>query len=264
MKKAIGYILVAVLALILCGCNASTEPGVKNEPKTTKHYDYAGFNSIEVTSAFRVDIIQDEAYSVSVTADDFSHIKVNQIGDTLQVGRQGTNLFNVSHKNPELRITLPGLDKINFSGATQGTICNFQTNGDIGLHLSESSYLNTINLTAANLAVEASGASRLHGKLKATSGADFVVSGASIVELIGEATDLNAKVSGASRCNLINFPVSDADFQVDGASSAWVNLNGSLKANVSGASNLTYLGNPAPVQIDTSGGSYLCAHHLMR
>lgn len=262
MKKVIGFILVTVLTLILCGCNAITESGVKNEPKTTKHYDLSGFSSIEVTSAFRVDIIQDDAYSVSVTADDFSRIKVNQVGDSLRVGRQGLNFIKASRKKPELRVTLPDLDAISFSGATQGTICNFQTNSDIKLHLSEASLLNIINLSATNLVLEISGASKLHGELEAISDAEFIVSGASIVELIGEAKNVSAEVSGSSRCNLINLPVSDADIHVDGASSAWVNLNGRLKANVSGASKHTYLGNPAPVQINTSGGSYLCTHHL--
>lgn len=64
----------------------------------------------------------------------------------------------------------------------------FCSNKDIALQVSETSHLTTINISATNLVMEISGASRLQGKLKAMSVADFVVSGYSIVELISEAT----------------------------------------------------------------------------
>jgi hypothetical protein len=262
MKKALMLILVTTFILMLfSGCNANAESRTSNgQEMTTRQFDYDGFNKIEVTSAFEVEIMQGDTYSISVTYDDFSRIKLEKDGDSLKVGRQRIKWFTPSHRIPVVRITLPNLDAIDLSGATKGTMSNFHLNNGLSLHVCESSHLNTINISATNLVVEISGASKLLGTLKARSVADFVVRGSSIVELIGEAADVSAKVGGSSRCNLINFPVCNADINVSGASNVWVNLNGRLDASVSGASNLTYLGNPAPVEIETSGGSYLCGN----
>lgn len=263
MKNALMLILVTIFILmLLSGCNANTESEISNQELTTRQYDYDGFNKIDVTSAFQVEIMQGDAYSINITADEFSRIKIEKVGEILQVSRHGTDWFAPFHQNPVVRITLPNLDAASLSGASKGTMSNFHSNNNLTLRVTESSQFDTINLSAERLFVEVTGASRLKGNLKAIGVADFVVSGASVVEMTGTATDVSAKVSGASRCNLINFPVCNADINVSGASNAWANLNGRLDASVSSASNLTYLGNPAPVEIDTSGGSYLCTHHI--
>jgi hypothetical protein len=264
MKKTLMLILVITFILtLLSGCAANTKTSKSDEKELiTRQYDYEGFNKIEVTSAFQVEIKQGDAYSINVTYDDFSRIKLGKDGDILKVGRQGKKWFTPSHRIPIVRMTVPNLDLIDLSGATKGTMSNFHSNNNLTLRVAESSHLSTINISATKLVVEISGASDLRGTLKAMSVADFIVSGSSTVELIGEAADISAKVSGSSRCNLINYSVCNAEINVSGASNAWVNLNGRLDASVSGASNLTYLGNPAPIEIETSGGSYLCMHHL--
>lgn len=249
--------LVTAFALMLfSGCDTNTESG--GQEITTKQFEYDGFNKIDVNSAFEVEISQGNTYSINITAGDFSRIKLDKIGDTLQVSRKGTDWFAPSHQTPVAYITLPNLDTISLSGATKVTVSNFHSNEDLTLRVSEASHLETIDVSAASLFLEVSGASRLKGDLKAMGGADLVVSGSSIVELIGMAADVSAKVSGSSRCDLINFPVCNAEINVSGASNGWTNLNGRLDANVSGASNLTWRGNTTLGDIRTSGGSYLC------
>lgn len=263
MKKTLLLILATTFILILLsGCVTNTESETSNgQEMTTRSFNYGGFGKIEVASAFEVKITQGDAFSINVTAGDFSRIKVEKDGDTLRVSQQGIRWFAPAHQKPVACITVPDMDSLKLSGASKGTLSNFHTNSNLVLRASGSSYLNTIDISATNVFVEISGSSRLQGNLKAVSDAVIAVSGSSIVELTGEATDISTRVSGASRCNLINFPVCNADINVSGASNAWTNLNGSLKASVSGASNLTYLGNPAPVEIETSGGSYICMHH---
>ncbi len=62
-------------------------------------------------------------------------------------------------------------------------------------------------------------------------------------------------MSGASRFNLGGFIVNNADVTLNGASTGTVNLSGRLDANVSGASRLSYIGEPTMGTINTSGAS---------
>ena len=51
--------------------------------------------------------------------------------------------------------------------------------------------------------------------------------------------------------------VNNADVRLSGATSGTVNLNGRLDADLSGASKLSYLGEPTMGNINTSGASTL-------
>ncbi|MFC1965289.1 GIN domain-containing protein, partial [Chloroflexota bacterium] len=73
----------------------------------------------------------------------------------------------------------------------------------------------------------------------------------------GSANNIIANVSGASRFNLGGFIVNNANVTFSGASKGTVNLNGRLDANLSGASKLSYVGEPTMGTIKTSGGSSL-------
>jgi len=75
--------------------------------------------------------------------------------------------------------------------------------------------------------------------------------------LDGSANDMVASVSGASRLNLDDFTVNNADVSFSGASSGTINLDGRLDADLSGASRLSYIGEPTMGTINTSGASTL-------
>ena len=73
----------------------------------------------------------------------------------------------------------------------------------------------------------------------------------------GSANDIVVDASGANRVKLAAFPVSNADVSLGGASSGTVNLDGRLDADLSGASKLSYIGEPTMGTINTSGASTL-------
>jgi hypothetical protein len=109
----------------------------------------------------------------------------------------------------------------------------------------------------SDIKIELSGASRVAGDITASGDAQFNLSGASRVELEGSANDMLIDASGASRLELADFPVHNTNVSLSGASDATVNLDGRLDANLSGASNLSYIGEPTMGDIDISGGSEL-------
>ena len=111
------------------------------------------------------------------------------------------------------------------------------------------------DMAASDIEFELSGASRVRGDITAGGDARLNLSGASSVQLQGSASDLVIDASGASRVELDNFPVDNVDVKLSGASGATVNLDGRLDANLSGASKLSYIGEPTMGDVRTSGGS---------
>jgi len=113
-----------------------------------------------------------------------------------------------------------------------------------------------VDMSAGDIRFNISGASRVTGDITAGD-ADFDISGASTVELQGSGSNIVVDASGASHAKLADFPVNNANVKLGGASNGTVNLDGRLDANLSGASRLSYIGEPTMGTINTSGGSIL-------
>ncbi len=75
------------------------------------------------------------------------------------------------------------------------------------------------------------------------------------MNLTGTAGTLNATGSGASSLELADLSLHGLDIQLSGASHANVQVDGTIAAQLSGASELTYKGNPRFTRQETSGGS---------
>lgn len=102
---------------------------------------------------------------------------------------------------------------------------------------------------------EVSGVSKLTASEIKTNSFKLDVSGASKIELKGEAKELKIEASGASKINAESLKVANANVDVSGASSISVFATEELKADASGASKVTYSGEPKNVIKDTSGAS---------
>jgi hypothetical protein len=81
------------------------------------------------------------------------------------------------------------------------------------------------------------------------------ISGASKVKLEGEAASFDAESSGASRVEAENFKAVKVNARASGASKVLVFAADSVKADASGASCITYSGNPKNVTKNSSGAS---------
>jgi hypothetical protein len=258
MKKAIVAVLVAVLLTsgLLVGCVEGGAPGSGN--LLTQEFEFSDFTRVEVGSAFQVEIAQADSYRVSVTADDnlFEYIQVSKEGETLKIGLKLLPLrplFNTLRAE----ISMPQIDDLGLSGATRGTVSGFNSTENLDIEVSGASSLDLVEMSAGDIKLELSGASRVSGNITASGDARFELSGASSVELQGSANDMLIEASGASQLGLDIFPVANADVELSGASRATVNLDGRLDADLSGASRLSYMGEPTMGDIHTSGGSTL-------
>jgi hypothetical protein len=226
----------AVLAVILLGFWQPFGRVVGSGDLVTEEKDFSDFTIVEVGSGFEVEIIQSSSYSINVTADDnvLDHIKVSKSGDTLTIRLE----WGYSYQSVTLRaeVTMPELYELQFSGGTHGTVEGFTSSHEFVFGLS--------------------GGSHLSGDFTTSGDAQFLLSGGShLIELDGAANDLRISVSGGSGLGLSDFPVHDATVNLSGGSSATINLDGRLDADLSGGSDLLYIGNPTMGDINTSGGS---------
>jgi Putative auto-transporter adhesin, head GIN domain len=102
---------------------------------------------------------------------------------------------------------------------------------------------------------EVSGASKFAASNIKTDSFNLGVSGASKLEINGEAQDLNIEASGASKINAEGLKVSNAFVDVSGATSVSVFATEEIKADASGASKVNYVGEPKNIIKHTSGAS---------
>jgi len=255
MKKAIVAVLMAVLLTsgLLVGCVGGLVRG--SGDLDTREFNFSDFSRVEVGSAFEVKVVQSDSYSVSVTADDnlFDYIKISKQGTTLKIYLKTAQYIDTTTK---AEITMPQLRGLELSGATRGTVSGFSSTENVDIEASGASFLDMVDMSAGDIYFNISGASRVTGDIT-TGDANFEVSGASNVQLEGSASDTVIEASGASRVELADFTVNNADVRLSGASSGTVNLDGRLDADLSGASKLSYIGEPTMGNINTSGGSTL-------
>ena len=247
MKKLVLFILISIVPFVTGCCAVPDLSGLFGQGSligsgnvVTEEFDLSGFDQVEVTDAFEVEIRHGDAFSVVVRVDDSvkQYLDVVKQGSTLRIGLKPISSSTVSDMTLEAEVTMPQLTGLELSGASDVSVTDFTS--------SEALY------------AEVSGASSLRGDIEA-GGVRFDVSGASDVKLRGSGEDLVMDVSGASSADLADFPVADADIEVSGASSATVNVSGRLDVEASGASRVRYRGSPTLGSVDSSGGSSIDA-----
>ena len=235
-------------------------PEVKSEidaGKTVTHeMDLRDFTNVEIDSACKVEIIYSDSYLVTMTAGEslFEHIDVIQSGNTLRISSKPC-LFRFRPRTMEVRIEMPTINKLRLAAATRGIVRGFCSQESFDANLSGASRLD-VDLEAGNTRLEISGASRLTGNMKIDN-TEFTLSGASRVELKGSANTVVLNAWGASNLSLADFVINDTDIHLEGASQATINTNGKLDIDLSGASRLSYTGNPSLRDINISGAPTL-------
>ena len=226
---------------------------------TTAGLNFSDFSRIEVQHAIEVEVAQSSTYSVSLSVQNINvkDVKVSKEGDKLKIGRKMTPLSVLKAPLAKIKvsITMPNLLELTLSGASHGTVRGFSSANDFSLNLSGASHIEIGSMAVGKLKVELSGASRVAGKAEAAGNAEFHLQGASRVKLDGSAKDVAIDGSGASHAELYNFPIHNASIKLSGASHGELNLNGKLDAKLSGASRLTYVGNPVMGSMDITGAS---------
>ena len=259
-KTIFAGLLVALLLVAGCGPFLVTRDGEKFSGVTeTRQFDYTDFTRVEISTAFDYEIIRADTYSISVTAytEAFEQLQVVRQGQTLKIGlRSGSFVWTVWGLPLKAVITMPQLDSLAGSGATDGVVANFSSTEDLEITLSGASSVELEGITAGDVTLAVSGASDVRGDLTAGN-TKFELSDASSVRLDGSAQDAVIIGSGASHLKLADFRTNNADVALSGATDADVFAAGTLDAEISSASHLSYRGQPSLGRMNVSGGSMI-------
>jgi hypothetical protein len=206
-------LVLFVAVALLAGCGLSSLTGSGNV--VTQEEAVTGFDMLDTSHGFQVDLRQSESFSVIIRADDnlVEQVQVEKVGNTLKIGLKPGNSFTLIDSTLEAEVTMP-------------------------------------EFAAADL----SGGSHLRGEIDAGD-VTFDLSGGSHVTLSGSAGDLTVDAGGGSHAKLAALSVVNADVEASGGSHVTVNPSGTLNARASGGSHVRYVGSPTLGVLDESGGS---------
>lgn len=227
-------LITLLAAIFLMGCAQVSITGSGNV--ITQEEAITGFDKVDISQSFNVDITQGDNFSVVIRVDDnlVEYLNVVKQGSTLKIGLDPSNSYTIINATMEAEISMPELVGLDLSGSSVANLSGFGS--------------------SKSLVVDLSGNSALLGDIQAGD-SRFDVSGNSSVTISGSGGDLTVDASGSSDVDLADFPGSDGTVDASGSSTVTVNLSGRLDADASGSSDIYYLGNPELGSIETSGSS---------
>lgn len=234
MPVPLAVLVLFLSVALLLACTPVGSPTTGSGNVVTQVEEVSGFDKVDVSHAFKVDIGQGGTFNVVVRMDDnlLQYLEVVERGSTLKIGLTTDRIARDA--TLEAEATMPGLTGLDLRAASQGTITGFKS--------------------ADALNVKLSAASRLGGDIE-SGDARLDVSGTSRLTLRGSAGDVTIDASGGSTVELADFPVGNATVDARDASDVTVNASGTFDVDASGASHVTYVGGPTLGTIDSSGAS---------
>lgn len=251
-KKILVFLMVLSLTVISVGC-FSIGSIVGRGPVQTHNFDFSGFTRVQAATAFDMEIIRSDEFSVSVTTNEnlFDYLELERTGDTLYIQLKAGSYTLASLK---ATITMPDLFSLDVSGASEAVVSGFDFGHALTLKASGASSIELADMNSGGLELLVSGASRLKGYIESGNSV-FNISGASTLDISGSGANLTVTGSGASSVILKDFTADNVSVNYSGATSGSVNSNGELDVLLSGASSLRYYGTPVLGDLNVSGGS---------
>ncbi len=272
MKKHL-IILSTLVLFAFCSCSKFA-----GEP-VTKDFSISGaYNALEVEDAFNV-TVSEEATQVTITAGEkvMPNVVVETVDSTLKIYLKGwhTNL------GKEMTVILPynfDLRSVDLSGASEfhseygleGNKVEVELSGASDFYCDIDADEVDINLSGASnfigevladeIEIDLTGSSNIKGYVEALD-LDLELSGASDATLEGQVDMLMINLSGASNIkktingNRYGFACDQCEGTITGASNVYIHCDGTIKVNLSGASDLHFTGDAFTGDCTTSGGS---------
>ncbi len=227
---------VAILtAVLLASISCTDKIECEGEIITLQSDVTSSVNGISVNNAITLklsDQMQPGEISISAYENIHQYIIISNESDALTIQLESGN-----YKDLYVEVVASSMqyNNIEASGA-----CNITIVGEIA--------------SFDNYTLELSGASEFSGDLAITDLLSIDLSGASNVNISGNAARCEAELSGASGLYDTSFSCNTLDVDVSGASKIQMSVNESISGEMRGASSLKYKGTPT-VSVETSGAS---------
>ena len=272
MKKHL-IILSTLVLFAFCSCSKFA-----GEP-VTKDFSISGaYNALEVEDAFNV-TVSEEATQVTITAGEnvMPNVVVETVDSTLKIYLKGwhTNLGKdmivILPYNFDLRsVDLSGASEFHSEYGLEGQKVEVELSGASDFYCDIDADEVDINLSGASnfigevladeIEMDLTGSSNIKGYVEALD-LDLELSGASDATLEGQVDMLMINLSGASNIkktvngNRYGLVCDQCEGTITGASNVYIHCDGTIKVNLSGASDLHFTGNAFTGDCTTSGGS---------
>jgi Putative auto-transporter adhesin, head GIN domain len=225
---------LASIVFVATSCNSTRITGSGSVVRRPFRLD--GFTRLDVQDAFNVSVRRGETDSVVLRVDDnlVDRLDVRVTSGELHIGLRPRT--STRHATLEAEVTMRSLTAIAAGGASEVTLPDVTD--------------------SEHLEVKLSGASRLEGGFAAGT-ATFGLSGSSDAEIHGTGTTVTVEARGASQLSMDEFQIGSLSVSLSGASQASVSVTDTIAADLSGASILTYRGDPTFTRRKTSGTSVI-------
>ena len=272
MKKHL-IILSTLVLFAFCSCSKFA-----GEP-VTKDFSISGaYNALEVEDAFNV-TVSEEATQVTITAGEniMPNVVVETVDSTLKIYLKGwhTNLGKdmtvILPYNFDLRsVELSGASEFHSEYGLEGNKVEVELSGASDFYCDIDADEVDIDMSGASdffgdiladeIEIDLTGSSNIKGYVEALD-LDLELSGASDATLEGQVDMLMINLSGASNIkktingNRYGFACDQCEGTITGASNVYIHCDGTIKVNLSGASDLHFTGNAFTGDCTTSGGS---------
>ena len=189
--------LLIIASRIIIIRNAGRPKDFSDSNTISKTFDLRGFNTIECSGAWQIEVIQGDNYRVSVVcpeelADD---VNVHTWGDILTLD----NIRKWRHRRSPFRaiITMPDLTGIRINEGASIFIDGFDTE-DMEIKISGAAEIKADNSRIENLFLRCDGAADANLKESSVVNARLLVNGASRITLTMNGGTLKGSASGAS------------------------------------------------------------------
>lgn len=233
MKRHLLAIPAAGLLLLVASCSLFSSPG----EQTTQDRTIGGVTAVRLLTSgdLTITVGQAEALQVTAGANQMVGLTTQVIDGTLILDRKstGSDSGEISYA-----LTVPPLTSVEISGS--GGISGVGAlTGD------------------AQVNVSGSGSAVLTGLVLSSVVVDLTGSGG--VQLAGTADTSRVTVDGSGQYNGSQLVTSETDIDSNGSGDASVHVTNRLRARSSGSGSITYSGNPATLEQDTSGSGSITA-----
>lgn len=236
MKTKLFSLILASFNLFLFSCDVMDNDVVPNSKITTMQTSFSDYDRIDVSSAFTVYVtFSDEEELIEIEANDNLHqyIKVKKENNALKIGLE-RNIHVRGSATLVAYITTKHVSGYDASGASRIIVEN--------------------PVQSTNATIYISGASTFSGTLEVDNlYADL--SGASNLNIEGNANAMEVQASGASLIRDYGFDTNTLEADLSGASNMYVTVQEEIDVEASGASMLNYKGSAVVTRQDLSGAS---------
>lgn len=245
MKRFLRFFLLFTLSFVFLAaigchfekgtiCFAGKGISPEGEMKKVKK-DFKDFSEISISSGFKLELKLGTEESVEIEAQENLHqyIKAEQSGDNLYFGIIDNHHFNNDAK-VIIHVTAKEISSLSGSGGAEIK--------GIGA------------IKSGNLALALSGGSWFKSEVDCRTFA-IALSGGSTVKASGKCENLEFSASGGSIMKSYDLETENLDASLSGGSKLILKVNGSLKVDASGGSEVEYTGNGIVKSFDLSGGS---------